>query len=58
MDQLQKLFEKVIGLPLQQEGHGRELQTLEAVLNVGEGGRSEIGSKDKTASKGKPDPIR
>ena len=30
MDKLQKKFEHVIGLPLQQEGHGGELQTLEA----------------------------
>ena len=52
MDQLQKLFEKVIGLPPRQEGHGRELQTLEGVLKVGGRGRVEIGLKDKTASTG------
>ena len=58
MDQLQKLFEKVIGLPPRQEGHGRELQTLEGVLKVGGRGRVEIGLKDKMALKGKPNLIR
>ena len=38
MDKLQKFFEHVIGLTLQQEGHGGELQTLEAVVHVWRGG--------------------
>ena len=57
MDKLQKLFEHVIGLPLQQEGHGGELQTLEAVVHV-LGGVLELGLKDKTALKAKPNPVR
>ena len=44
MDKLQKLFEHVIGLPLQQEGHGGELQTLEAMIHVGRGG---VGARAK-----------
>ena len=47
---LQKRFEHVIGLPLQPEGHGEELQTLEAVAHVRRGGLEwELGLKDKTA---------
>ena len=57
MDNLQKLFEHVIGLPLQQEGHGGELQTLEAVVHV-RVGFLELGLKDKTALRAKPNPVR
>ena len=48
MDKLQRLFEHVIGLPLQQEGHGGELQTLEATVHV-RGRVLELGLKDKMA---------
>ena len=58
MDKLQRLFEHVIGLPLQQEGHGGELQTLEAMVRVREGGVLELGLKDKTALRAKPNPVR
>ena len=42
---------------MQQEGHGDQLQTLEAVIHV-RNGALELGLKDKTALKGNPTPVR
>ena len=54
---LSLICEHVIGPPLQQEGHGGRLQTLEVVIHV-RNRALELELKDKTALNGKPNPGR
>ena len=47
----------IIGLPLQQEGHGGRYIAFEATVHV-RGRVLELGLKHKTALKAKPNPVR
>ena len=56
---VQKIFQKIYGLKLQEEGEGQQLQTLEAVLQLHQTNRAlEMGLKDKISFQEHPDPRR